>query len=95
VREAGYEPEVRTVMSPPWTTDWITPEARRKLEEYGIAPPAPADATPLLQLQLDPPRCPRCGSVNTTVKNTFGPTLCKTIHVCNACREPFEAFKSV
>nr|WP_183986730.1 1,2-phenylacetyl-CoA epoxidase subunit PaaD [Deinobacterium chartae] len=95
VRALGLEVSVQSVISPPWTTDWISPEARRKLEAYGIAPPTPAGDTPLIALEANPPRCPRCGSFNTAVKNTFGPTLCKTIHVCNACREPFEAFKTV
>lgn len=95
VRSLGLDADVKTVLSPPWTTDWITPEAKAKLEGYGIAPPGPADGPQLLQLDPAPVRCPKCGSLNTSVKNTFGPTLCKTIHVCNACREPFEAFKSI
>jgi ring-1,2-phenylacetyl-CoA epoxidase subunit PaaD len=96
VRALGFEAEVKTVLSPPWSTDWITPEAKAKLERYGIAPPKLAlDEPGLVQLELSPVRCPRCGSFDTTVKNTFGPTLCKSIHVCNACHEPFEAFKTV
>jgi len=95
VTREGLHAEVRTVLSPAWTTDWLTPEAKEKLETYGIAPPAPTTEGDLLQLLPSAPRCPRCGSFDTTTKNTFGPTLCKTIHVCNACREPFEAFKSI
>lgn len=97
VRAEGLIPEVRTVMSPPWTTDWITEEARGKLERYGIAPPAPTGEAGmgLIQLTADVPRCPRCGSFDTGIRNTFGSTLCKTIHVCHACSEPFEAFKSL
>lgn len=94
VRSLGLTPRVETVLSPPWSTDWITAEAKGKLERYGIAPPAPASHD-LLTLDVDPVRCPKCGSFDTAVKNTFGPTLCKTIHVCNACKEPFEAFKSL
>ncbi|PYE55825.1 1,2-phenylacetyl-CoA epoxidase subunit PaaD [Deinococcus yavapaiensis] len=94
VRSLGLSPRVETVLSPPWSTDWITSEAKGKLEKYGIAPPAPASGT-LITLDEDLVRCPKCGSFDTTVKNTFGPTLCKTIHVCNACKEPFEAFKSL
>lgn len=95
VEALGLEPRVETVLFPPWSSDLITPEARRKLEDYGIAPPTPGGSGGLLQLQADAPRCPRCGSLNTGVKNTFGPTLCKSLHVCNACGEPFEAFKTV
>ncbi|AFZ66396.1 1,2-phenylacetyl-CoA epoxidase subunit PaaD [Deinococcus peraridilitoris] len=95
VRSLGLQVQVDTVMFPPWTTDWITEEARTKLSVYGIAPPGASDDGALLQLQSDATRCPRCGSFDTRIKNTFGPTLCKTIHVCGACREPFEAFKTV
>lgn len=96
VQELGFEAEVKTVLSPPWSTDWISKEAREKLGRYGIAPPKPTlDDAGLIQLELSPARCPRCGSFDTSVKNTFGPTLCKSIHVCNACKEPFEAFKTV
>lgn len=96
VRGLGFgEVEVRTVLFPPWSTDSITPEARAKLERYGIAPPRPAGEVGLIELELEPVRCPRCGSLDTSVKNTFGPTLCKSIHVCNACREPFESFKTL
>ena len=95
-RDLGFAyVEVRTVLAPPWSTDWITPEAKEKLRQYGIAPPLPAQEVGLIQLELAPVRCPRCGSPNTSTKNTFGPTLCKSIHVCNDCREPFESFKTV
>lgn len=96
VRDLGFaEVEVKTVLSPPWSTDSIAPEARAKLERYGIAPPRPTSDLGLLQLELEPVRCPRCGSLDTSVKNTFGSTLCKSIYVCNACGEPFEGFKTV
>jgi ring-1,2-phenylacetyl-CoA epoxidase subunit PaaD len=92
----GFEQvEVKTVLSPPWSTDWITAEAREKLRQYGIAPPKPTDQVGLIQLEPSPIRCPRCGSFNTSVKNTFGSTLCKAIQVCNDCHEPFESFKTV
>lgn len=96
LRELGFEKvEVRTVLSPPWSTDWITDEAKQKLADFGIAPPAPATDDGLIQLELSPAQCPRCGSFDTTTRNTFGPTLCKSMHTCNSCREPFEAFKSL
>lgn len=95
-RALGFtEVEVKTVLAPPWSTDWITPEAKEKLRQYGIAPPLPSQEVGLIQLELAPIRCPRCGSLNTSTKNTFGPTLCKSIHVCNDCQEPFEGFKAV
>lgn len=89
--------EVKTVLSPPWSTDSITPEAREKLRRYGIAPPRPSAEARLELIQLEPfpTPCPRCGSLNTSVKNTFGPTLCKSILVCNECHEPFESFKTL
>ncbi len=94
--ELGVEQvEVKTVLSPPWSTDWITDEAKAKLRDYGITPPAPAGDDGLIQLELSPSQCPRCGSFDTTTRNTFGPTLCKSIHTCNSCLEPFEAFKSL
>lgn len=93
VRSLGFDPvEVITVLSPAWSTDWMTPEAKERLRLYGIAPPRPQNE---VQLESPPVPCPRCGSLNTTLKNAFGPTLCKAIHVCNHCREPFESFKSV
>ena len=97
LREIGFEEvRVRTVLSPPWSTDWISEEAKAKLHEFGIAPPAPnSEDDGLIQLEASPAACPRCGSFDTSTKNTFGPTLCKSIHVCNQCREPFEAFKSI
>ena len=97
LRELGFEEvEVKTVLSPPWSTDWITEGAKAKLREFGVAPPAPAtEDEGLIQLEASPAACPRCGSFDTVTKNTFGPTLCKSIHVCNVCKEPFEAFKSL
>lgn len=95
LRALGFEhPDVKTVLSPAWTTDWISEEARQKLKDFGIAPPAPAEGE-LIQLAPTPTTCPRCDSLDVSVKNTFGSTLCKAIYVCNSCQEPFEAFKSI
>ena len=83
VLRAGFSVcHVRVTLSPPWTSDSITPEGHRKLLEYGIAPPA-----------LGTPVCPQCGSRNTEVISAFGSTLCKALHRCLSCREPFDAFK--
>jgi ring-1,2-phenylacetyl-CoA epoxidase subunit PaaD len=93
VSALGVPTRVETVLAPPWTTDWITEAGREKLARYGVAPPEPA--SDVILLEPPPTPCPRCGSLDTSLRNTFGPTLCKRIHVCNACREPFEAFKAV
>ncbi|MBX3175018.1 MAG: phenylacetate-CoA oxygenase subunit PaaJ [Gemmatimonadaceae bacterium] len=88
--------EVKTKLSPAWTTDWIPEEAREKLRRYGIAPPGKADTGGLVTLvRAKPPvQCPWCGSTNTTLKSEFGSTACKAIHVCNTCRQPFDEFKA-
>ena len=75
---------IRRVLSPPWTTDWITPEGREKLRVYGIAPPERRDG---------PVACPRCDSENTEVVSQFGSTACKAAYRCADCLEPFEYFK--
>ncbi len=91
-------------LSPAWTTDWITPEARRKLREFGIAPPA-GDGAPMAVARVDvtgisPLRrmrvvvsCPRCGSTETTLLSQFGSTACKAQYRCDDCLEPFDYFK--
>ena len=88
--------EVRTVLSPAWTTDWIGPEAREKLRRYGIAPPGRAEQGGFVTLTRARPNvaCPRCGSTDTRLKSEFGSTACKAIHVCSACGEPFDEFKA-
>lgn len=89
--------EVRTVLSPAWTTDWIPEAAREKLRKYGIAPPGRADSGGLVTLTRarTPVVCPWCGSSNTTLKSEFGSTACKAIHVCSDCRQPFDEFKAI
>ena len=85
---------VETVLSPAWTTDWITEDGRRKLEEFGIAPPQPRSADGVVALTLSL-RCPQCGSPDTRELSRFGSTACKSLWVCTACREPFDHFKSL
>jgi ring-1,2-phenylacetyl-CoA epoxidase subunit PaaD len=97
LRDAGVGPvEVKTVLSPAWTTDWIGPEARAKLEAYGIAPPA-ARGGELVTLarRATPIRCPYCKSNRTQRQSEFGSTACKAIWTCLDCRQPFEEFKSI
>ncbi|MEO7803077.1 MAG: 1,2-phenylacetyl-CoA epoxidase subunit PaaD [Actinomycetota bacterium] len=89
----GAHGTVKFIYKPPWTTDRITDEGKRKLEEYGLAPPGPR---PHLALTvLSPGRCPYCGSSETVVESPFGPTACRATCYCNACRNPYEKFKSV
>lgn len=85
---------VRLVLSPPWSTDWITEGARAKLRAFGLAPAPPHGG--LIQLTFDDDVfCPYCGSSNTTLKNSFGPTLCRMLYYCNGCQQPFEQFKAL
>ena len=102
LRAAGYaDVEVRTVLSPPWTTDWISDAGRRVLAGHGVAPPGPAPRRPLgpVPLTLTRPAravaCPRCGSPDTEEISEFGPTACTAIRRCRACREPFEHVKEI
>jgi ring-1,2-phenylacetyl-CoA epoxidase subunit PaaD len=88
---AGYERvEVRTELSPAWTTDWITPDGRRKLAAAGIAPPGERRGPVLVPLGV---RCPRCGSPDTREISRFSGTACKALYQCRACLEPFEQVK--
>ncbi|MFC9789401.1 1,2-phenylacetyl-CoA epoxidase subunit PaaD [Rhodococcus sp. NPDC127528] len=100
--DAGYaEVEVRTSLTPPWSTDWISPDGRRKLTEngYSVPGPAPVRAAGPVPLTLIPrPRrlaCPRCGSRSTRLDSEFGPTLCKALYRCLDCLEPFDHVKEI
>jgi ring-1,2-phenylacetyl-CoA epoxidase subunit PaaD len=84
--------EVHTILSPPWTTEWIGAEARAKLQSFGLAPPPHHDGDFTLVL-LDQVACPYCESKDTSLRNSFGPTLCRAIFYCNHCQQPFEQFK--
>ena len=104
VREAleaqGFGPVTVTHrLAPAWTTDWISEAGRRKLREYGIAPPAHlgGDAPGVQPIRLRPRGidCPRCGSAETERLSAFGSTACKALYRCLACREPFEHFKPI
>jgi ring-1,2-phenylacetyl-CoA epoxidase subunit PaaD len=92
---SAYEVEVRTVLSPAWTTDWMTDDGRRTLQQYGIAPPERRPTGPVL-VQLGPPRltCPQCGSTDTEELSRFGSTSCKSMWRCRSCREPFDHFRA-
>jgi ring-1,2-phenylacetyl-CoA epoxidase subunit PaaD len=83
---------VRTVLSPAWTTDWMSEEGRRKLKDYGIAPPQAASGRRAL-FGVAQVSCPQCGSENTEQLAEFGSTSCKALWRCKSCREPFDYFK--
>ena len=85
---------VQTVLSPPWSTDWITDSGRAKLKSFGLAPP-PTHGGNLVITFFEPVPCPRCDSTHTTMRNSFGPTLCRAIYYCEDCQEPFEQFKPI
>ncbi len=104
--DAGVEGEVRTVLSPAWTTDWMSAEGRNKLRDYGIAPPravatsavatrgtAPGETPVTISARTVP--CPRCGSTRTETVSEFGSTACKALHRCLDCLEPFDHFKEL
>ncbi len=86
--------EVRFTYSPPWSSDDITAQARQKLKGFGLAP-APQHHGLIEAALLLPVPCPYCDSTNTSVKNEFGPTLCRAIYYCYNCNQPFERFKPV
>jgi ring-1,2-phenylacetyl-CoA epoxidase subunit PaaD len=88
--------EIQTRLSPPWTTDWIAPEAAERLRAYGIVPPSSAAPAGLQPLRFVPRlACPRCGSQHTERLSEFGSTACKATYRCLDCREPFEYFKPI
>jgi ring-1,2-phenylacetyl-CoA epoxidase subunit PaaD len=99
---AGFGPvRVSLRRAPAWTTDWISAEGRRKLLEYGIAPPGPVEpegataAAVPIRIRPRGVDCPRCSSSHTERLSAFGSTACKAMYRCLACREPFEHFKPI
>ena len=84
---------IKRVLSPPWTTDWISNAGREKLREYGIAPPEKDAGKRSLMDTLRVVECPRCSSTQTSLVSEFGSTACKASYKCEACLEPFEYFK--
>lgn len=87
--------EIERVLSPPWTTDWITAAGREKLREYGIAPPEYGASKRALLRGEQPIACPRCRSLQTELVSEFGSTACKASYKCSDCLEPFEYFKCI
>jgi len=96
LRAFGQPVDVRFGFSVPWTSDRITQEGREKLRASGFAPPTPFQPGAELLVQLATPvACPNCRSRRTVLENVFGPTQCRAIYHCTACRQPFETFKPV
>jgi len=91
--EAGISARTRLVLSPAWTTDWMTEAGREKLRAYGIAPPPARASRRALFGEDDAVPCPRCGSTETEKLSEFGSTACKALWRCTACREPFDNFR--
>ncbi len=99
IEVAGLGPAtVALQRAPAWTSDWIGAEGRRKLREYGIAPPGRCDGSQPIRIvgrRADAVACPRCASAQTERLSAFGSTACKALYRCVACREPFEYFKPI
>ncbi len=92
---AGFsDVSIRSVLSPPWTTDWITDKGREKLRAYGIAPPERGDGRGTIKDE-GPATCPQCGSIRTKEISRFGSTPCKALWKCDDCAEPFDRFKCI
>jgi ring-1,2-phenylacetyl-CoA epoxidase subunit PaaD len=93
-KQKGYETKVDLILSPAWTTDWITPKGRAALEKYGIASPLSAEADKEALLgNKKVVKCPQCGLLNTKLVSQFGSTACKALFQCEDCLEPFDYFK--
>jgi len=96
LHDAGYaDAEVKLVLSPAWTTDWMSANGRSKLAAYGIAPPTGKAAVGGPVRVAMSVKCPQCGSLDTRETSHFGSTACKSLYTCNACHEPFDYFKVI
>lgn len=86
---------IKTILSPAWTTEWMSQAGRQKLKAFGIAPPNPVQSVCDITLfaAQDAVQCPRCNSYNTRLVSQFGSTACKALYQCNDCSEPFDYFK--
>jgi len=97
IEELGAEARIDVLLDDSWSTDRISTRGREQLRAAGFAPPAPrqAGAVTLVQLERGLHPCPYCGSSDTALENIFGPTPCRSLRYCNACRQPFEQFKTI
>jgi ring-1,2-phenylacetyl-CoA epoxidase subunit PaaD len=95
LQKNGWTSKVEINFRQPWSSDKISEKGKIALKKFGLAPP-PGDAAIIADIDfLEHVPCPRCNSLNTELKNPFGPTLCRSIHYCRSCRETFEQFKPV
>ena len=90
---AGFQSEIKTVLSPAWTTEWISQSGLDKMKTHGIAPPEDESGMNSIFAMQKPVTCPRCNSKQTKMLNRFGSTPCKALWYCNECSQPFEYFK--
>ncbi|WP_423061948.1 1,2-phenylacetyl-CoA epoxidase subunit PaaD [Citrobacter portucalensis] len=91
--EHGYTPvHIVLQLDPPWTTDWMSPDARERLRKYGISPPQAHACHAEMPTDV---QCPRCASTHTSLISEFGSTACKALYRCDSCREPFDYFKCI
>jgi len=95
LRKAGFDARIERVMSPAWTTDWISAEGREELRADGIAPPDKAASSVRALFGETTVACPKCGSEDTEKLSEFGSTACKAHYRCVSCREPFDYFKCI
>lgn len=96
LEQAGFaEPRLERQLTPAWTTDWITPQGRERLQAYGIAPPQGQGSKPSLRGEAPRVCCTQCGSAHTELLSQFGSTACKALYRCLDCREPFDYFKCI
>jgi len=87
---------IKMVYSPPWTTDWLSDDAKERLREYGIAPPQESTGDKsFITGKTKQIKCPRCGSLDTVLVSQFGSTACKALYKCKDCLEPFDYFKCI
>ena len=93
--DAGFEARIERVLSPAWTTDWISDEGREKLRAYGIAPPEERTGSKLALFGETTVHCPRCNATDTEKLSEFGSTACKAQYRCRSCHEPFDYFKCI
>jgi ring-1,2-phenylacetyl-CoA epoxidase subunit PaaD len=95
LQQHGYDPvQVHTILSPAWTTTWMSENGKRKLKAYGIAPPeGKVIDKSVLFGDAKKIECPRCGSRETNLLSQFGSTACKALYQCSSCKEPFDYFK--
>ena len=95
LKKIGISPIIEKSFSPPWSSDWISENGRKKMEEFGISPPLPRKADTIGEPLLKDVKCPQCTSYRTEKVSEFGSTACKSLYRCLDCKEPFDHFKCV